>query len=42
MSSIISFVVFFIITIYVLLKIIGYAIYEIKHYDVNKINKYLI
>ncbi len=41
MSSIISFVVFFIITIYVLLKIIGYAIYEIKKFN-NKVGGIVI
>ncbi len=30
MNHIIYFIVFFIITIYILLKVIGYAIYEIK------------
>lgn len=36
MNSIIYFIVFLIITLYILLKTIGYAIYEIKEQN-NKI-----
>ena len=41
MNSIIYFIVFLIITLYILLKTIGYAIYEIKEQN-NKIGGIVI
>ena len=41
MNSIIYFIVFLIITLYILLKAIGYAIYEIKEQN-NKIGGIVI
>lgn len=41
MNHIIYFIVFLIITIYILLKAIGYAIYEIKEFN-NKVGGIVI
>ena len=41
MNHIIYFIVFFIITIYILLKAIGYAIYEMKEFN-NKVGGIVI
>lgn len=41
MNSIIYFIIFLIITLYILLKTIGYAIYEIKEQN-NKIGGIVI